>query len=74
MKYKTIFIFFIIAFVIFIIYIFNIDKKIYYINITDSNIKYNIAIKNELINKKKLEKYIMNIWKMLRSQRQRLKR
>ena len=58
MKLKSIIVFLIISFFIFIIYILNIDKKIYYVNITDSNVRYNSEIKNTLNDKKILEKYI----------------
>ena len=40
------------------IYIFNIDKKIYYVNITEEDVKYNNYIKNKLNDSSKLEKYI----------------
>lgn len=58
MKLKSIIVFLIIILFIFIIYILNIDKKIYYVNITDSNNKYNLDIKNNLKKLNKLEKYI----------------
>ena len=58
MKLKRIVIFLIIILLIFIIYILNIDKKVYYVNITDSNNKYNLAIKNNLKKINKLEMYI----------------
>ena len=44
--------------IVFIIYIFNIDKKVYYVNIADSNTKYNMHVKNNLNKKNQLEKYI----------------
>lgn len=58
MKLKGLLILLLISFIIFIIYRFNIDNKIYYINITDSDITYNKEIKNYLNKNKKLEKYI----------------
>ena len=58
MKLKKIVIFLIIILLIFIIYILNIDKKVYYVNITDSNNKYNLDIKNNLKKINKLEMYI----------------
>ena len=58
MKLKRIVIFLIIILLIFVIYILNIDKKVYYVNITDSNNKYNLAIKNNLKKINKLEMYI----------------
>ena len=68
MKLKRIVIFLIIILLIFIIYILNIDKKVYYVNITDSNNKYNLVSfsysskkdnnlnLNKLINSDKIEK------------------
>ena len=58
MKIKTLIGLIIIALIIFIIYILNVDKDIYYVNISDSNIKYNSYIKKELKTKSKLEKYV----------------
>lgn len=58
MKLKGLLILLLIGFIIFIIYRYNIDNKIYYINITDSDITYNKEIKNYLNKNKKLEKYI----------------
>lgn len=58
MKLKGLLILLLISFIIFIIYRYNIDNKIYYINITDSDITYNKEIKNYLNKNKKLEKYI----------------
>ena len=55
MKIKTLIGLIIIALIIFIIYILNVDKDIYYVNISDSNIKYNSYIKKELKTKSKLE-------------------
>lgn len=58
MKIKTLIGLIIIALIVFIIYILNVDKDIYYVNISDSNIKYNSYIKKELKTKSKLEKYV----------------
>ena len=64
MKIKTLLVLGIIVLMIFGIYILNLDKKIYYVNITD--LKYNqVKSYNELIFEKlertnKLEKYINN--------------
>ena len=58
MKIKTFFVFMIIIITIFIIYIFNIDNKIYYINISDNNTNYNLQIKRKLEKIEKLEKYV----------------
>ena len=41
---------------IFIIYILNIDKKTYYVNLSDNKVEYSTIIKNKI--GKKLEKYI----------------
>ena len=58
MKIKTLIGLIIIALIVFIIYILNVDKDIYYVNISDSNRKYNSYIKKELKTKSKLEKYV----------------
>ena len=64
MKIKTLLVLGIIVLMIFGIYILNLDKKIYYLNITD--LKYNqVKSYNELIfenleRTNKLEKYINN--------------
>ncbi|MBP3765833.1 MAG: hypothetical protein J6G98_01450 [Bacilli bacterium] len=58
MKFKSFIVFILITLIIFLIYIFNIDKKIYYVNITEEDVKYNNYIKNKLNDSSKLEKYI----------------
>jgi len=61
MKLKTIVSIILIGLIIFIIYIMNIDRKIYYLNINDKNLEnklYNDYIYEYLKNTNKLEKYI----------------
>ena len=58
MKFKTLLGLVIIVSIVFIIYILNIDKKVYYVNISDDNTTYNLYIKKELNDNSKLEKYI----------------
>jgi len=61
MKLKTIVSIILIGLIIFIIYIMNIDRKIYYLNISDKNLEnklYNDYIYEYLKNTNKLEKYI----------------
>ena len=58
MKFKKIFGLLIIILLIFIIYIFNIDKKVYYVNISDDKTIYNVYVKKELEKNSKLEKYV----------------
>ena len=56
MKFKNIIGLVIILSLIFIIYILNIDEKIYYVNISDDNTTYNLYIKKSLDKNSKLEK------------------
>lgn len=62
MKLKTIIVFVIIILSIFLIYFFNLDTKVYYVNISDlqfENIEsYNELIVSQLKKQDKLEKYI----------------
>lgn len=64
MKLKTIFTLIIIIFLVFIIYCFNLDKKIYYVNISDLEFKkvtsYNELLSQRLEKDNRLEKYINN--------------
>lgn len=64
MKLKTIFTLIIIIFLVFIIYCFNLDKKIYYVNISDLEFKkvtsYNELLSQRLKKDNRLEKYINN--------------
>ena len=58
MKFKKFLGLSIIILLIFIIYIFNIDKKVYYVNISDDKTIYNVYVKKELEKNSKLEKYV----------------
>lgn len=64
MKLKTIITLIIIIFLVFIIYCFNLDKKIYYVNISDLEFKkvtsYNELLSQRLEKDNRLEKYINN--------------